>query len=131
MHQNTTATMEEEFLTAVRGSQLTSHTAIAKDVGIYHQTLAPDYGIKTTFKKSSCPPNCLAASDTHIFAAQQDKAHVHVYSRIRGNQEVFVPVSDRIRSLLLVDDVLALGTTDGKVLLWEVCSGRLFSGWMG
>ncbi|KAJ2891254.1 ribosomal assembly complex component [Zalerion maritima] len=109
----------EYFLSSVCGPPLSSNTAIAKDVGIYQHSLSPTTGIKATFKKSSCPANCLAASDTHIFAAQQDKAYVHVYSRLRGNQEAFVAFSDRIRSLLLVGDVLLLGTAEGKVLLWE------------
>lgn len=117
--------LTEEFLTSVSGPPVTNNTGVARDVGIYQQTLAPNYGIAASFKKSACPPHCLAASDTHIFAAQKDKAYVHVYSRLRGNQETALPLADRIRSILLVGDVLVLGTVAGHILLWEVRKSKL------
>lgn len=112
--------LSEEFITAICGPPLTSNTAIAKDVGIYCHTLSPTFSVKSTFKKSSVPVNCLGVSDTHVFAAQHEKAYVHVYSRLRGNQEAFVAFPERIRCLTLVGDVLVLGTTEGRLMLWEV-----------
>ena len=112
--------LSEEFVSAICGPPLSSNTAIAKDVGIYCHTLSPTYSVKSTFKKSSVPVNCLAVSETHVFAGQQDKAYVHVYSRLRGNQEAFVAFPERIRCLTLAGDVLVIGTTEGRLMLWEV-----------
>ena len=65
--------------------------------------------------------NSLVASSTHIFAAQADKAVVHVYSRERGNQEALVSFPERIHSLALAGDgTLVLGTAEGRIILWEV-----------
>ncbi|KAK3330609.1 WD40-repeat-containing domain protein [Apodospora peruviana] len=119
--------LSEEFVSAICGAPLTSNTAIAKDIGIYCHTLSPTYSAKSTFKKSSAPVNSLAVSETHVFAAQHEKAYVHVYSRLRGNQEAFVAFPERIRCITLAGDVLILGTTEGRVMLWETCTGRLVS----
>ncbi|KAL2198471.1 WD40-repeat-containing domain protein [Corynascus similis CBS 632.67] len=119
--------LSEEFVSAICGGPLSSNTAIAKDVGIYCHTLSPTYSVKSTFKKSSSPVNGLAVSETHVFAAQHEKAYVHVYSRLRGNQEAFVAFPERIRCLALAGDVLILGTTEGRLMLWETCTGRLIS----
>ena len=66
----------------------------------------------------------------HIFAAQADKAVIHVYNREQGNQEALVPFPERIESLTLLGDrdgaaVLALGTTGGRLMLWEVVKALL------
>ncbi|KAJ0123602.1 WD domain-containing protein [Diaporthe amygdali] len=119
--------LAEEFFTSICGPPLSSNTAIAKDVGIYTHSLWPTFAAKSAFKKSATPPNCLAASKTHVFAAQHEKAYVHVYSRLRGNQEAFVAFPERIRCLTLAGDVLILGTVEGRVMLWETCTGRLVS----
>ena len=97
----------------------------AANLGIRIHELQPLPALKSTFKKSSSNPNCVAVNRTHIFAAQADKAVVHVYSRERDNQEVTVPFPERIRSLVLTgekDDagVLVLGTEGGRLILWEV-----------
>lgn len=112
--------LSQDFVSAICGPALAANTAIAKDVGIYSHALTPSHAVKATFKKSSTPVNCLAVSDTHIFAAQHQKAHVHVYSRQRGNQEALVPFPERIRSLTLAGQVLVLGTAEGRLFLWEV-----------
>lgn len=112
--------LSETFVTSVCGPPLTSNTAVAKDVGIHCHTLSPTYSVSATFKKSSAPVNCLAVSETHVFAAQHEKAYVHVYSRLRCNQEAFVPLPERIRCLTLAGDVLVLGTAEGRLMLWEV-----------
>ncbi|KAK4164210.1 WD40-repeat-containing domain protein [Cladorrhinum sp. PSN259] len=119
--------LTEEFVSAICGPPLSSNTAIAKDVAIYCHTLSPTFSVKSTFKKSSVPVNCLAVSETHVFAAQQGKAYVHVYSRLRGNQEAFVAFPERLRCLTLAGDVLIMGTTEGRLMLWETCTGRLVS----
>ncbi|KAK0733824.1 WD40-repeat-containing domain protein [Lasiosphaeria miniovina] len=119
--------LSEGFVSAIYGAPLSSNTAMAKDVGIYCHVLRPTHSIKSTFKKSSVPVNCLAVSETHVFAAQHEKAYVHVYSRTRGNQEAFVAFPERIRCLTLAGDVLVMGTAEGRLLLWETCTGRLVS----
>lgn len=56
-----------------------------------------------------------------MFAAQADKAVVHVYSRDRGNQEALVSFLERIHSLTMIGEtVLVLGTAEGRLILWEV-----------
>lgn len=114
--------LSESLITSIHAQQRTANTAIAKDVGIYLHTLHPNLSVTGTFKKSSTRVNSLAASSTHIFAAQVDKAVVHVYSRERGNQEALISFPERIHSLALIGDgILALGTAEGRVIVWEVC----------
>jgi pre-rRNA-processing protein IPI3 len=113
--------LSESFISSIRAQQKSANTAIAKDVGIYLHELQPSSTIKSSFKKSSTPLNALAANSTHIFAAQADKAVVHVYSRERGNQEALVSFPERIHCVTLFGDgVLVLGTAEGRVILWEV-----------
>lgn len=112
--------LSEELVTAVCGAPIAANTAVPKDVGIYIHSLTPSWTVKSSFKKSSSPPNCMAVSDSHIFTAQDQKAHVHVYSRQKGNQETFIAFQERIRSIALFGDVLALGTAEGRLILWEV-----------
>ncbi|QSZ32281.1 hypothetical protein DSL72_001855 [Monilinia vaccinii-corymbosi] len=120
--------LSEQFMTSIRAQPRTANTAIAKDVGIYLHTLHPSPKIDSNFKKSSTSVNALAANSTHIFAAQADKAVVHVYSRERGNQEALISFPERLHSLTLVaDGLLVLGTAEGRVILWEVSTGRQVS----
>lgn len=120
--------LSEKFITSIRAQQKSANTAIAKDIGIYTHTLHPTYTVDSAFKKSSTLPHCLATSSTHIFAAQADKAVVHIYSRARANQEALVSFPERIHSLaLLHDGLLALGTAEGRIILWEVMTGRQVS----
>lgn len=114
--------LSEGFIASIRAQPKSANTAIAKDVGIYVHELHPIPAQKASFKKSSTSVNALAASSTHIFAAQADKAVVHVYSRERGNQEALISFPERIHSLaLLGEGVLVLGSAEGGVILWEVC----------
>lgn len=117
--------LSEAFFSAVSGPPIAANTAISKDIGVYCQTFSPNYAVKTTFKKSAAPVNGLAVSDTHVFAAQNDKSQVHVYSRARGNHEVTVTFPQRIKSIALIGDVLAVGTTEGSLILWEVSQARI------
>ncbi|KAH8655167.1 WD repeat protein-like protein [Tricladium varicosporioides] len=120
--------LSEGFISAIRAQPKSANSAIAKDVGIYVHELHPTHVVKSSFKKSSAPVNALVASSTHIFTAQVDKAVVHVYSRDRGNQEALISFPERIHSLALVgDSVLVLGTAEGRIILWEVCTGRTIS----
>jgi len=113
--------LSESFVTSIRAQPKSANTAIAKDVGIYLHELHPSPAVKSSFKKSSTQVNSLAISSSHIFAAQADKAVVHVYSRERANQEALISFPERIHSLTLIGDgVLALGTAEGRVILWEV-----------
>lgn len=119
--------LSDELFSSVCGPPIAANTAISKDVGIYAHTLTPTWAVKSSFKKSSAPVHCLALSESHVFAAQDQKAHVHVYSRARGNQEALVPFQERIRCLALAGDVLVLGTAEGRLILWEVCLVSSFS----
>ncbi|KAH6686728.1 WD domain-containing protein [Plectosphaerella plurivora] len=116
--------LSEDFFSSVCGAPIAANTAISKDVGIYCHALTPSYAVKSTFKKSATPTNCLAISNSHVFAAQNEKSQVHVYSRARGNHEVTVTFAERIKSLRLIGDILAVGTVDGSLILWETCTGR-------
>lgn len=117
--------LTESFITAVLPSAKSKPNSVVKDAGIRLHDLQPVPAVKTSFKKSSTPPNCLAVSASHIFAAQAEKAVVHVYSRERGNQEATVPFPERIHSVALAGEkngagVLVLGTEEGRIILWEV-----------
>jgi pre-rRNA-processing protein IPI3 len=118
--------LSEEIFSSICGPPIAANTAVSKDVGIYGHSLSPSWAVKATFKKSSTSSHCLAVNETHIFAAQDQKAQVHVYSRLRGNQEALVAFPERIRSLALVNDVLILGTSEGRLILWEVSRLVLF-----
>jgi hypothetical protein len=108
-------------VTSIRAHHKSANTAISKDIGIYVHTLHPTPSVKATFKKSSTQPNGLAVTPTHIFAAQVDKSVVHVYSRERGNQEALIAFPERIHSVVLIQDgLLALGSAEGRIFLWEV-----------
>ncbi|OAQ99845.1 hypothetical protein LLEC1_06370, partial [Akanthomyces lecanii] len=120
-----TTMLTEELVSAVCGPPIAANTAVPKDVGIYTHTVAPAWRLKATSKKSSVGPNCLAVSENHVFAAQDQKAHVHVYSRQRGTQETLVSFHERIRSVALSGNVLLLGTAEGRLMLWETSTGRL------
>lgn len=120
--------LSQSLIAAVLGSTKTQTSSTLKDVGICVQELHPAPALRATFKKSSTPPNGLAITPTHIFAAQAEKSVIHVYSRLRGNQEATIPFPERIRSLAVAGghngEVLILGTEGGRLILWEVC--RLF-----
>lgn len=112
--------LSEVLFSATCGPPIAPITAVSRDVGVHAHSIAPSWAAKAAFKKSSAPARCLAVSDSHVFAAQDQKAHVHVYSRLRGNQEALVPFQERIRCLALAGDVVILGTVEGRLVLWEV-----------
>ncbi|EOA81663.1 uncharacterized protein SETTUDRAFT_143379 [Exserohilum turcica Et28A] len=120
--------LTEHFVAAISASTK-PNTGILKDAGIFVHEFQPLAAQRHVFKKSTAAPNGIAVSATHVFAAQAEKAVVHVYSREKGNQEALVPFPERIHSIALAaqDSVLLLGTESGRILAWEVCSGRLVS----
>ena len=113
------------LLTAGKHQNATNSTL--KDAGIVIHELQPQSTLRQVYKKSSAAPGCLAVSETHIYAAQDEKAVVNVYNRAKGNQEATVPFPERILSVLYLPktSTLALGTDRGKLMLWEVGTGRL------
>ncbi|CEL07815.1 Putative Ribosomal assembly complex component Ipi3 [Aspergillus calidoustus] len=120
--------LSECFIASTLASAKTPASASLRDVGICLHELQPSATLRSTFKRSSTAPNCLAVTASHIFAAQSEKATVHVYSRDKGNQEATVPFHERIRSIAVVGskngDIVVLGTEGGRLILWEVCTGR-------
>ena len=123
--------LTESFLAATLttkkvSSQLSSNL---KDVGICLHEVQPQSALRHGYKKSSVNRNCLAISESHIFAAQADKAVINVYSREKGNQEATVPFPERTHSLAYVDGIgiLVIGTEGGKLILWETATGRLIT----
>lgn len=121
--------LSENFIASTLASSKVPASAALRDVGICVHELQPSPTLRSGFKKSSTPKNCLAVSASHVFAAQAEKATVHVYSREKGNQEATVPFPERIRSIALAGgqngDVLILGTEGGRLILWEVCFAML------
>jgi pre-rRNA-processing protein IPI3 len=115
--------LSEHFIASISTPAKAPNTSVTKDAGIFVHELQPIAGQRSIFKKSATPPQCLAVSEWHIFAAQQGKALVHVYNREKGNQEAIIPFRERITCLALAykDTVLVLGTEEGRILLWEVC----------
>ena len=113
--------LTEQFVAAISGSTK-PNTGVTKDQGIFLHEFQPLAAQRNVFKKSATAQNGIAISSTHIFAAQTEKAIVHVYSREKGNQEAIVPFPERIHSLALAaqDTVLLLGAESGRVLAWEV-----------
>lgn len=114
--------LTEQFVASI-AAQTKANTGVTKDAGIFLHEFQPLAAQRHVFKKSATAQNGLAVSNSHIFAAQADKAVVHIYSREKGNQEAIVPFPERIHSIALAakDAVLLLGTESGRVLAWEVC----------
>jgi hypothetical protein len=113
--------LTEHFVASIHTPLKTSAPGF-KDVGIFINELQPLAGQRQAFKRSATVQNCLAVSDGHIFAAQAEKAAVHVYNRERGNHEATIPFNEKITSLVLAASgfVLLLGTKGGRVIAWEV-----------
>jgi len=113
--------LTEQFVAAISASTK-PNTGVTKDAGIFVHEFQPLVAQRQALKKSAAAPNGIAVSASHIFAAQSEKAIVHVYSREKGNQEALVPFPERIHSIALAaqDSVLLLGTESGRILAWEV-----------
>ena len=113
--------LSEHFIASIAAPAKAPSTS-AKGLGIFRYQWQPLVAQDCAFKTSVTPKNCLAVSETHIFAAQADKAAVHVYNREKNDKDADVPFPERISSLALAanDSVLILGTVEGRILLWEV-----------
>ncbi len=117
------AMLTESFIASTLNSEKPSNNVTP---GVHLYEFQPLPTLKSTFKKSSTNSNCLAVSSSHVFAAQADKAVIHVYSRERNNQEAVVPFPEKIQSIALAGEsdgagTLILGTEGGRVIIWEVC----------
>ncbi|KAH8426438.1 putative ribosomal assembly complex component Ipi3 [Aspergillus melleus] len=120
--------LSEYFIASTLASAKAPTSNSLRDVGICVHEFQPAPTLRSSFKKSSTAANCLAVSPSHVFAAQSEKAILHVYSREKGNQEATVPFPERIRSIAIAGskngDVVVLGTEGGRLILWETCTGR-------
>lgn len=129
MPQDLPPMLSEHFVASIGTLAKAPGTNVVKDAAIFVHEIQPTPAQRAIFKKGATPPNCLAVSSTHIFAAQIEKAAVHVYNREKGNQEATVPFTERITCLALAceDAVLVLGTKEGRLFLWEIATGRQIS----
>ncbi|KAL7268796.1 Pre-rRNA-processing protein ipi3 [Rhizina undulata] len=120
--------LSEQVLLSTSRSPATESHSTAGDASIAIYNLHT-YSQTTTFKRSTTAKNCLAVTDSHIFAAQSDKAVVNVYSREKGNLECSVPFSERFTVLEAspCGGFIACGTESGRLAVWEVASGRYIS----
>lgn len=108
-----------------RTSTTTTHS---KDASIFHLSFQPHSSLPlAVLKKSNTAHNALAASVTHVFAAQVDRAAVHVYSRATGAQQTLVALREKATALTLAGDgaLVVLGTEEGGVMIWETHTGRV------
>lgn len=117
--------LTESFIASTRSLEKKANATTTKDLGIHLHEFQPNPSLKSSFKKSSTQPNCVAVNATHIFAAQADKSVIHVYSRERNNQEAVVPFQEQITCLALAGrydgaGALVMGTQGGRLILWEV-----------
>ncbi|KAE9972843.1 hypothetical protein EG328_004720 [Venturia inaequalis] len=121
--------LTEHYIASIATPAKAPNTSVTKDAGVFVNELRPLAGPRSFFKKSATKDQCLAVSETHIFAAQAEKAVINVYNREKGNQEATIPFNERITCIALAKDesLLILGTESGRILLWEICTGRLTS----
>jgi hypothetical protein len=121
-----TSMLSEHFVISTLGFSKAS-TSDLKDSNIQlydHKSTSIPFA---TFKKTSTAPNALSISPSHVYAAQAQKATVHVYSREKRNQEAVVAFPERVRCIHFVGDVkdggvgiLIVGTEEGRLVIWEV-----------
>ncbi|KAF8476974.1 WD40-repeat-containing domain protein [Kalaharituber pfeilii] len=83
----------------------------------------------TAFKRSDTAPNGLAVTNSHLYAAQADKAVVNVYSRQKGALESIIPFSEQFTIIEASHNgvFIAGGTENGRLTIWEAASGRFIS----
>lgn len=116
------AMLTEHFVASIATPAKAPNTSVTKDAGVFIHELQPLAGQRSFFKKSATNSQCLAVSETHIFAAQAEKAVISVYNREKGNQEATIPFNERITCIVLAaeESILILGTESGRILVWEV-----------
>ncbi|CUS13348.1 unnamed protein product [Tuber aestivum] len=117
---------EQVVISTFRPTPDTSSTATVEPaIAIYD---LHTYSQIAVFKRSTTAKNCLAVTDSHLFAAQSDKAVVNIYSREKGNLETTVPFKERFTVLEAGSkEIVAGGTEDGRLMLWETATGRYIS----
>ena len=116
----------EGYVASIGVPNQSSNNHQTKDGYIFLHEYQPLDAQRQVYKKSAAAPNCLAVNGEHVFAAQIDKAVVHVYNREKGNHESTVPFTEQITAITMGCDgaVLVLGTKEGRLFLWEISSGR-------
>ena len=105
----------------VKGSSAT--VPVVKDAAIFSFNLNPHFAQTKVLKKSNTTQNALALSDSHVFAAQADKAVIHVYNWEKGSQEATIPFPEKIAVVAVAGECgeyLVMGTESGRVMVWEV-----------
>lgn len=111
---------EQVIISTYRVIPDTSSAATAEpSIAIYD---LHSYSQTSAFKRSTTAQNCLAVTDSHIFAAQSDKAVLNVYNREKGNLETAVPFKEKFTVIEASGSggVIAGGTEAGRLTLWEV-----------
>ena len=114
--------LTETFVAGTENPEKASNRSVT---GVHFHEFQPALKLKSTFKRSSIRPHCLAVSDTHVLAAQADKAVVHVYSCEGKNAELKVFFPEKVRSIVLAGHengggILIMGTERGEINTWEV-----------
>jgi pre-rRNA-processing protein IPI3 len=109
----------------IEDSKTTSWTGtpFPKDASIFEFSVNPRFAVSSVFKKSSTVRSGLALSDSHVFAAQTDKAAIHVYERVKGKQEATIPLPEKATAVETAGEcgeLLVIGTDEGNVLVWSV-----------
>lgn len=115
----------ERFVISTFSAKPAASSTVSGDHAIYVYQYQPMLALISTFKKNSSKPKCLAATASHVFAAQANQGIVNVYNRDRCHQESIVVFPTRIFCIAYVGNpdgagLLALGTEEGTVILWEV-----------
>jgi pre-rRNA-processing protein IPI3 len=114
-------------ISASTNSPVQSSTAAVippvKDAAIFKLAVDPNSrNVPTIYKASVTQQNALAWSNSHIFAAQSEKAAVNAYNLERGSLEATVPFPEKITTISVVGstgEYLLLGAESGNVSVWE------------
>lgn len=124
--------MLSEFLLASISSAAKSTTPASsgtglppvKDASIFRLAIEPNSrDAPTIYKSSLTGRNGLAASQSHIFAAQLQKAVINVYNVEKSNQEAIIPLPEKVTAIATAGDsgeYVIIGSESGDVLIWEV-----------
>jgi pre-rRNA-processing protein IPI3 len=80
-------------------------------------------------KQTSSPTNGIKSTGTSIFAAQYQKSQINVYSHGKEGvvQKLLVPERPQCVSISPCETYLAMGSENGRLLVWELSSGTLLT----
>ncbi|KAJ7623486.1 WD40 repeat-like protein [Roridomyces roridus] len=90
-----------------------------------------------SFKQTSAPPHGTAVVPSQngqggiLLSAQQDKSILNVYNFQKDQVSLKIVLPEKL-SCIAVDqtgEYCAAGTSQGRIYLWEICSGILFNSW--